>query len=189
MFQHKYAASTTNAYVSAIVYCHRLAGFSDPTKVFFIKEMLKGYGKLGYKIDARLPITLPILNKILQFSSTLATSQYWTCLFNAVCVTSFFAFLRIGEITTTPQSSSVIQLSQIVKLVNDTGFITGFKLTFINFKHSYNHRRVSICLTCRGDICLAKIQTLYLSKVAIGLAHYSRPQTVSLFHVTHLQRT
>ena len=37
-----------------------------PTKTHYISEMLKGYGKIGYKLDSRLPITLPILVHIMQ---------------------------------------------------------------------------------------------------------------------------
>ena len=44
MFEHHCAASTANTYVSAHGYCHRLAGATDPTKVFWIIEMLKGHG-------------------------------------------------------------------------------------------------------------------------------------------------
>ena len=60
LYQHNYAASTANTYVSALGYSHRLAGVSDPTKVFFIGEMLKGHGKTGSRLDTRLPITLHI---------------------------------------------------------------------------------------------------------------------------------
>ena len=63
MFKHQYAASTANTYVSALCYCHRLAGVNDPTKVFWVLEMLKGYGKLSLRVDTRLPITLHILRK------------------------------------------------------------------------------------------------------------------------------
>ena len=41
-------------------YCHRLVGFHDPIKVI-IMEMLKAYGKLDFRVDRRLPVTLPIL--------------------------------------------------------------------------------------------------------------------------------
>ena len=47
MFQRNYASSTANTYVFALGYYHRLAGVPDPTKVFWVLEMLKGYGKLG----------------------------------------------------------------------------------------------------------------------------------------------
>ena len=66
LFTRGYAFSTVNTYVSARGYFHRLAGLRDPIKTFYISEMLKGYGKIGYKLDSRLPITLPILVRIIK---------------------------------------------------------------------------------------------------------------------------
>ena len=57
MYNHHYAPSTVHTYVSALGYCHKLSGLADPTKVFFVIQMLKGYGKLGSRLDSRLPIT------------------------------------------------------------------------------------------------------------------------------------
>ena len=153
MFQHQYAASTANSYVSALGYCHRLAGVYDTTKVFWIVEMLKGYGKLSSRVDTRLPITLPILRNILQQTPILCPDDYRASLFKAMCTTAFFAFLRIGEITSCPRSLTVLQLNQVVQLVDNSGQITAFKITFADFKHSYNQPKVSLTLTRRADIC------------------------------------
>ena len=62
LYKRNYACSTVNTYVSAIGYSHKLSGFSDPTKVFFVLQMLKGYGKLHSRLDCRLPITLAVLH-------------------------------------------------------------------------------------------------------------------------------
>ena len=64
LYQHNYASSTVNTYVSALGYIHRLAGVADPTRVFFITEMLKGYGKVSTRFDTRLPITVSILEQL-----------------------------------------------------------------------------------------------------------------------------
>ena len=66
LFDRRYASCTVNSYVSALGYFHRLAGLRDPTKTFYIIEMLKGYGKIGYKLDSRLSITFPILVRIMK---------------------------------------------------------------------------------------------------------------------------
>ena len=153
MFQRNYAASTANTYVSALGYCHRLAGVNDPTKVFWIVEMLKGYGKLGSRIDTRLPITLPILRTVLQQTPTICSSEYRGYLFKAMCTTAFFAFLRVGEITCCPRSPDVLQLKQVVQLVDNAGNVSGLKITFLNFKHSYNQANVSLTLHRRSDVC------------------------------------
>lgn len=158
MFQRKYAASTANTYVSALGYSHRLAGVSDRTKVFWVVEMLKGYGKLASHIDTRLPITLPILRNILRQTTAVCSNDYRMRLFKAMCTTAFFAFLRVGEITCCPRSPAVLQLNQVVKLVNNTGEVTGMKILFCNFKHSYNQPSISITLSRRSDIC--PVQTL-----------------------------
>ena len=41
LYQERYASSAVNTYVSTLGYSHRLTGFIDPTKVFFIVQILK----------------------------------------------------------------------------------------------------------------------------------------------------
>ncbi len=125
LFQRNYAASTM------LGYSHRLVGVHDPTTVFWVKEMLKGYGKLGSRLDTRMPITLPILRSILQ----------------------------VGEITCCPRSPDVLQLEQVVRQLDLSGNLAGFKLTFTNFKRSYNQHAVSIALHRRSDVC--PVQSLH----------------------------
>jgi hypothetical protein len=48
----------------------------DPTRVFWVMEMLKGYRKLGPRIDSRLPVTLPILRNIIAVARSLCSSVY-----------------------------------------------------------------------------------------------------------------
>ena len=61
--------------------------------------MLKGYGKIGYKLDSRLPITLPILVRIMKGLDIFCVSQYELFMFKVMYAMAFFAFLRIGEIS------------------------------------------------------------------------------------------
>ena len=159
MFEHHYAASTANTYVSALGYCHRLAGVTDPTKVFWIIEMISS------RDDTRLPITLPILRNILTQTPTICPSLYRARLFTAMCKTAFFAFLRVGELTFCPRSPDVLQLiNQVVQLVESSGHITGLKITFTNFKHSYNqNKNISITLSRRSDICPVQALLDYLA--------------------------
>ncbi len=129
MFQCNYAASTANTYVLALGYSHCLAGVHNPTKVFWVIEMLKGYGKLGSCLDTRLPITLPILCSILQQTPTICGSDYHRYLFTTMCTTAFFGFLHVEEITCCPRSPAVLQLDQVVRQLDNIGNIAGFKLT------------------------------------------------------------
>ena len=76
LFDLKYAASTVNTYVSALSYSHKLSGFPDPSKAFVVVQILKGYGKLGTRLDSRLPITVSILHKLIQSATLLSFSTY-----------------------------------------------------------------------------------------------------------------
>ena len=163
MFDKNYACSTARTYVSALGYCHRLAGHSDPTKVFWVLEMLKGYTKMGMRVDTRLPITLPILLSIVDNMPSLCSTLYESRLYQAMCTTAFFAFLRAGEITICPLSQFVLQIEQLVKLEDQAGGILGLKITFRDFKHSYNKGDVSLTLSRRSDICPVQILLDYLS--------------------------
>jgi hypothetical protein len=49
LVQRNYAASTANTYVSPLGYSHRFVGVHDPTKVFWVKKMLKGCGNLEFR--------------------------------------------------------------------------------------------------------------------------------------------
>ena len=60
LYDRQYSPSTVYTYVLALGYSHKLYGFPDPSKAFFIVQMLKGYGKVGLRLDSRLPLSLPL---------------------------------------------------------------------------------------------------------------------------------
>ena len=99
MFHKSYASSTVNTYLSTLGYSHRLLGFPDPTKVFYITQMLKGYGKLDHRVDVRLPITLPVLHKLVYACQNCSLSPYEILMYQTMCLLAFHAYLRVGEIT------------------------------------------------------------------------------------------
>lgn len=165
MYDRHYAPSTVSTYVSALGYCHKLSGFPDPTKAFFIVQMLKGYGKLGSRLDSRLPITLPILNRILESSAVICHTPYDRCLFQAMCSLAFFACMRVGEFTrtTTQERGSLIQLHQLTQLVDANHRVISLKFTFLDFKHNYNQRPFSVVIYRRNTFCPVQIILDYLS--------------------------
>lgn len=164
MFQHQYAPSTASTYVSALGYCHRLAGAPGPSKAFWVMEMLKGYKKLGIRIDSRLPITLPILRNIYYRSYAIFESY---CLYGSSfqghvhnCIFCLFAGRGI---TCCSRSPAVLQVKQVVKLVDPSGATSGLKIKFYDFKHSYIQPQISITLSRRSDICPVQSLLDYLS--------------------------
>ena len=112
--------------------------------------MLKGYGKLCHKLDSRLPITLPILVRMMQASND-GVSQYQSYMFKAMCSMAFFAFLRIGEITVSKCDSfsgNLLQLGQVstCRQCSPNGEVVSLVITFKNYKHNYNQNPFSIIL-------------------------------------------
>ena len=164
MFDNHYAPSTVTTYISALGYSHKLSGYPDPSKVFFIMQMLKGYGKLGARLDSRLPITLPILHRILEAASSFSTSKYQICQFQAMCSIAFHAFLRVGEMTsTTGLGPRPLQIHQVVQLVNDSNTIVSLKIVFEDFKHSYNQPPSSLVINRVPIFCPVQFMLDYLA--------------------------
>ena len=97
--------------------------------------MLKGHGKIGFGLDSRLPITLPILHRIVWAASQLVDSFFNTCRFQVMCLFAFYTFARVGEITASA-SGTTIHLHQVSKLVNDKQETEAFKVTFLNYEHN-----------------------------------------------------
>ena len=76
-----------------------------------------------------------------------------------------FAFLRIGEITyNSPIDAGVpYQVHHLAKLVDSSKRVVALKLTFGNFKHSYNQRPFSIILHRHNSCCSVRLLLDYLS--------------------------
>ena len=169
MFNQRYAPSTVSTYVSVLGYSHKFLGFADPTKVFFVIQMLKFYHKQGSRLDSRLPITLPILYKLLDSACHLAICSYQVCQFKAMCSTAFYAFLRVGEMTSTftVGSPTPIQIGQLFKLADDSGNTIALKLNcfffFFSYKHSYNQGPFSILIERQPSFCPVQLLLDYLA--------------------------
>jgi len=81
-----------------------------------------------------------------------------------MCSIAFYAFLRVGEMTSTKSHGpQPVQINQVVKLVNDTNGIVSLKLTLHDFKHSYNQPPFSIVITRAPTFCPAQLMLDYLA--------------------------
>lgn len=150
----KYASSTVTSYLSAIGYAHRLAGVNDPTETVLIRQILKGYSKLAPAHDVRLPITLPILRRIIASFQRTTESAYQLQMLTAMCSLAFFAFLRVGEITVNGRDhSNLIMLPQLERLVNDNRQVTALQLSILKYKHSNNGRPFTIYIYKEDSCC------------------------------------
>ena len=82
-----------------------------------------------------------------------------------MCSTAFHAFLRVGEMTATPNKGvqSNLGLTQLTKMVDSSVKVVSLKITFLNFKNNYNQRPFSVIVKKQLRFCPVSILLAYLS--------------------------
>ena len=117
-----------------IGYFHSLSGVFGFTKVGYILELLRGYGKPRSCVDPRLPVTIPILRKAFDVLPSLSLSHFQSLFFKSEFfgLFCFFSHRRNNLSWTDKVSQNSLQLSQVLQMTNQQGAI----ITFPNFKHS-----------------------------------------------------
>lgn len=145
-FLHRkgHAPKTISTYLSAISYIHKMLSLPDPTDSFLVKKLTAGAYRLRPSFDLRLPITIPILNLLIASLDHTASSYFERILFQAMFLFAFCTFARIGEITTSDKSHTVIQLSDICFYKNKVGKATEVGVTFTEFKHNVSKQAHTI---------------------------------------------
>ena len=78
---------------------HKLLNFADPTKNYVVSKLVMGSYRPRPCFDIRLPITLLLLDKLIDALYHTAPNLYEITLFKAMYLFAFYAFARIGEIT------------------------------------------------------------------------------------------
>lgn len=118
--------------ISAIAYFHKINGFSDPTTCFLVAKLLAGARNLGSVPDVRLPVTLPVLTRLVLALPTVFTSRYRCLMLRAMMVLAFKAYLRVGEMV--PRGRTRVQGCLQMGDVLLSGDL--ISLSFRHFKHS-----------------------------------------------------
>ena len=164
LYKFQYASSTVDTYVSALGYHQKLLGFPDPSKVFYVTQMLKGYRKSDVRLDSRLPVTLPVLHRILDASPQIFSSVV-VLRFKAMCALAFHAFLRVGELTVAGkrQCNPPLQFHDIQSIVDSSGKVIGIKVNFSSFKHNYTGRPFSLLIYRNTAYCPVQLLLDYLA--------------------------
>ena len=70
--------------LSALSYKHKMEGLPDPCKAFKATQLLNSIKKNMHKVDKILPISIELLNKIIELLYLLGLSNYETTLFKAL---------------------------------------------------------------------------------------------------------
>ena len=121
-----FSSSTIISKLSSLNYYHKLAGFTDITSHFLVSKFVTGLKKINSSSDTRLPVTPLVLNLMHLAIPKVSASSYYTLLYQSMFSLAFFAFLRPGEFTHSPNNLMFHQVA-----------ITQAQLsvTFIKYKH------------------------------------------------------
>ena len=97
---HKgYAPKTMSTFLSAIGYAHKLFDFPDPTSAFVVSKLIAGAYRTRPAFDVRLPITVDVLNRLVESLVHTTEGEYDRYLYTAMFLFAFNTFARIGELT------------------------------------------------------------------------------------------
>ena len=94
-----FAPATITSHLSAIAFVHKLNGWPDPTTSFVVKKLKEGCRHLNIHSDCRLPITFPLLKRLICVLPSICKSSYEVIMFKSSFLLAFFGFLRVGEFT------------------------------------------------------------------------------------------
>ncbi len=131
MYVHLHLAPSTIAtYLSAISFLHKINNHCDPCENFAVHKLLVGVSKLHttHK-QTRLPITLPILHKLVCALPSLEPVSYKMSMYRAMFLFAFHACCRVGEITKSGSAQHWLLLKNIVFSTDS------FNVTFTSYKH------------------------------------------------------
>ena len=120
-----------STYLSALGFVHKMQGLTDPTSAFLVTKLYR----LNHRPYIRFPISVPILNSLIDCLEWVTSSAYDHCLFKAMFLLAFNAFARIGEITIRKNSTNVLQLADI-SISSINGHLSSVAVTFHHFKHN-----------------------------------------------------
>ena len=120
MFKSNASPSTITSYMSGISFFHKINDLEDNTQKFVIRKLLEGFKRSKCVLkDTRMPITRPLLVKILLTLPTICKSSYEASLFAAAFTLAFHGFMRVGELTWDKNNPShTIQVHNIIVCVN-----------------------------------------------------------------------
>ena len=118
----KFAPKTLSTYLSAIAYIHKITDHPDPTTSFLVSKLIAGAYRLRPSFDTRLPITVAILNKLVNSVKVLITDAYLQVLYSAMFLFAFNALTRIGEITLNKTANNnLLQFSDLAITTSKSG--------------------------------------------------------------------
>ena len=116
------SASTVATYISGLSHIHKLNGFDDPTKSFFVSKILQGFKRKnpGSK-DLRMPVSSALLKQLINSLPHVCKFSFEASMFASAFSLAFFAMLRVGEFATDKKCDSgmhVVRLRDVIQKRN-----------------------------------------------------------------------
>ena len=156
----KLSASTIVSYLSAIGYVHKIRDLPDPTKSFLIHKLLTAV-KRQRSPDVRLPITKPVLSRLVASLIYTNASETQRVLYKAMFMLAFFGFFRIGELATKgPETHcKVVQIGDLAFLKSGS-VINKISITICEFKHNTQRRPFEILIERAASASFCPVRAL-----------------------------
>ena len=132
-------ASTIRSYLSAIGYMHRLVNITDPVRMSIVQMSLLALQRWGGTLDSRCPVTLSILNRLLEALRTTQWPEYERLCMRALMLVAFFGLFRIGELLLENQGSGT-STAGVVNMDNVKFHHNHVVISIKDYKHNHSGR-------------------------------------------------
>ena len=135
LYNTERAPKTISTYISAIGYIHKILNLPDPSNSFIVSKLIAGAHRTKPSFDLRLPITIQILDKLVDAVQHAAANIFEITLFGAMFLFAFYTFARIGELTIQNNSKNQVLQFQDISF-GGTSTNQTVTVTFKTYKHN-----------------------------------------------------
>lgn len=181
MYGRGYAPRSIVTYLSAISYVHKLLNMPDPTASWLVEKLIVGAQKDKPSCDARLPITRPILEKLVVAASPCIAGFYERIMFIAMLRIAFAAFLRVGEMALSQSNYTNILTVADIQVTQLAGS-AAVRVKFSHYKHSAGRGAlVTVADTAAVDALLSFLRVRGLAPGFLFCLPSGKPVTREMF--------
>lgn len=162
LFCNGYSPNSISTHISAVSYVHKILGLSDTTNTFLVRKILQGCHYSAPNKDSRLPITAPILSRLVTGLQSAVLNNMHRILLKSIFLLAFNAFLRIGELVVKHRShvNSVVQ-REYISFEFQQGSLSAVSLVLKNFKTNKSKELFQIHLKASTNTDMCPVHSLY----------------------------
>lgn len=159
LFCNGYSPNSISTHISAVSYVHKILGLLDTTYTFLVRKILQGCHHSAPNKDSRLPITAPILSRLVTGLQSAVLNNMHRILLKSIFLIAYQAFLRIGELVVKHRShvNSVVQREDI-SFEFQQGSLSAVSLVLKNFKTNKS-KEIHLKASTNTDMC--PVHSLY----------------------------